>query len=98
MLQGGAGSDTYYVDSPGTTILESPDNSTDTVFASVDYVLSDNLDVLTLTGTADLSATGNALANTLNGNAGNNVLDGGWRPGHHARRRRRRYLPRRQLS
>ena len=77
VLQGGAGSDTYYVDGPGTTILESPDNSTDTVFASVDYTLDDNLDVLTLTGIANLTATGNALANTLNGNDGNNVLDGG---------------------
>ena len=32
---------------------------------------------LTLTGTGNISATGNALANILTGNAGNNVLNGG---------------------
>jgi len=32
---------------------------------------------LTLTGTANISATGNGLDNTLTGNDGNNTLDGG---------------------
>ncbi len=32
---------------------------------------------ITLTGTATINATGNALANVLTGNTGNNVLNGG---------------------
>ena len=36
-----------------------------------------NVENLTLTGTGNLSATGNALNNVIKGNAGDNVLDGG---------------------
>ncbi|WP_431265325.1 Ig-like domain-containing protein [Roseateles chitinivorans] len=49
----------------------------DTVTASIDYTLTDNVENLILAGSADLSGTGNALDNELIGNAGNNRLDGG---------------------
>jgi Ca2+-binding RTX toxin-like protein len=39
--------------------------------------LPNNVENLSLTGTANASATGNALANTLIGNSGNNYLEGG---------------------
>ena len=44
--------------------------------ASTHYRLAENVENLTLTGSADLQAYGNSDANTLTGNAGNNLLDG----------------------
>ncbi|MBE7189984.1 glycosyl hydrolase family 28-related protein, partial [Jatrophihabitans endophyticus] len=79
-MTGGSGDDTYYVDNVGDVINESQDNGAggyDRVFSSVSYTLPDQVEALTLTGTADLNATGNAGSNALTGNAGNNVLDGG---------------------
>jgi Ca2+-binding RTX toxin-like protein len=75
-LTGGLGSDTYIVDSPGDVIIENANAGTDTVQSSVDYTLSDNLENLMLTETAQ-SGTGNSLANTITGNAANNILNGG---------------------
>ena len=49
----------------------------DTVISAITYTLGDNLDNLTLTGSADLSGTGNALDNVISGNDGNNTLIGG---------------------
>ncbi|MEI9904583.1 MAG: calcium-binding protein [Asticcacaulis sp.] len=48
----------------------------DTVMASVTYHIFAFVENLTLTGTADINATGNNLANILIGNSGNNVLNG----------------------
>ena len=47
------------------------------VLADFTYLLPANVEHLTWTGTADIDATGNTLANTLTGNSGDNVLDGG---------------------
>jgi len=75
-LIGGAGNDTYVVDNAGDLITEASGGGTDTVEASVNYTLLDNIEALTLTGNSNITATGNGAANTLIGNAGNNVLDG----------------------
>ncbi|MEP9400493.1 calcium-binding protein [Sphingomonas sp. VNH70] len=76
-LIGGAGNDTYVVDNSGDTIVEANGAGTDTVRASISYSLSGKfLENLVLTGTANLNATGNGLANVITGNSGNNVLDG----------------------
>ena len=76
-LIGGAGNDTYIVDSITDTIVELANEGTDTVQASVTYVLGANLENLTLTGSAALDGTGNALNNALTGNSADNRLTGG---------------------
>jgi Ca2+-binding RTX toxin-like protein len=76
-LVGGAGNDTYLVDNAGDTVLENPNEGTDTVQSSVSYFLDDDIENLTLTGTAAINATGNSLNNVLTGNSGANILDGG---------------------
>lgn len=51
---------------------------TDLVKASVTFTLAgQQIENLTLTGTANIDATGNSLANILTGNSGNNIIDGG---------------------
>ena len=76
-LDGGKGNDTYYVDDAGDNVIELAGGGNDTVLSSIDYILGDYVEYLTLTGTADIDGTGNALNNTLNGNSGANVLTGG---------------------
>ena len=71
---GGAGKDSYTVDSSADVVDESAagSNGADTVFAFIDFSLSDDvhakgaLENLTLRGSA-VSATGNALANAIVG-------------------------------
>src|SRR5690606_4692680 len=75
-LAGGAGNDTYIVDNSADVVIENAGQGTDSVFASADYALSDNVENLTLTGANNLNATGNAQDNVLSGNAGDNVLYG----------------------
>ena len=74
---GGAGNDVYIIDDSAETITELASQGTDTVRSSVAYTLGAELEVLVLTGAANIDGTGNALKNTLTGNAGNNTLDGG---------------------
>ncbi len=76
-IAGGAGNDTYIVDNAGDTVYENAGEGTDHVVASVSYTLSDNVENLTLVGSADLSGTGNELTNIIEGNDGANLIDGG---------------------
>lgn len=75
-MAGGEDGDTYYVDDAGDAVTDTGAAGTDVVFSSVDYVLAATIENLTLTGTANVSGTGNAGANVIIGNAGNNVLSG----------------------
>ena len=75
-LIGGAGNDTYVVDSTQDDTVEVAGQGTDTVRSSVGYTLQDNVENLTLIGTA-ANGTGNDLANVLTGNAADNTLNGG---------------------
>lgn len=75
-MAGGAGDDAYLVDDAGDVVAEAPGEGFDRVIASLDWTLGAELERLSLSGTADLNGTGNALANRLDGNAGANRLDG----------------------
>ncbi len=77
VMMGSAGNDTYIVDSADDAVVEEAGEGSDTVKSSVSYMLAENVENLSLTGVADIGATGNALANVLVGNSGNNTLDGG---------------------
>ena len=78
-LIGGLGNDIYVVDNLGDLVTETSALITeiDTVQSSVTYTLTANVEMLTLTGTAAINGTGNALNNTLTGNSGANLLTGG---------------------
>ena len=76
-MVGGAGNDTYFVDNAGDTVFEYVNEGTDTVFATVSYILTSNVETLVLQGGSSLSGTGNAMNNSLYGNSGDNTLNGG---------------------
>src|SRR4029077_11009101 len=88
-MNGGDGNDTYIVDNVGDVVKETFDDAlggtADTVFSSVTYSLAPGtaglqgfgIENLTLTGVANISATGNGKNNVLNGNSGSNTLNGG---------------------
>jgi Ca2+-binding RTX toxin-like protein len=80
-MSGGAGDDTYYVDSATDVVTEASNAGTDLVLSSVSYTLNTvaavGVENLTLGGsTAGLTATGNALANTLTANSAGSSLYG----------------------
>ncbi len=76
-MLGGTGHDTYYVDNTADLVLEALNEGIDLIYASASYTMAAHVEDLTLTGSADLSGTGNDLDNIITGNSGNNVLIGG---------------------
>lgn len=77
-LIGGIGNDEYHVGSAEDVIIENPNEGTDQVFSTATtYTLSENIENLTLSGTASVNGTGNTLNNTITGNSGFNLIDGG---------------------
>lgn len=80
IMVGGDGNDTYYVDSTNDQVTEVGGSGgvtgTDLVISSATYALSASIENLTLTGSAAINGTGNAIDNLIYGNAGNNQLDG----------------------
>jgi Ca2+-binding RTX toxin-like protein len=81
-LTGGDGSDTYTIETSGDLVVETnataATGGTDTVLSSLaSYILTNNVENLTLTGVASINGTGNTLNNRITGNAAANVLNGG---------------------
>ena len=76
-LVGGSGDDFYDVDDAGDTLVENADEGDDFIQSSVSWTLGANFERVALTGSDNLNATGNALANGLWGNTGDNTLTGG---------------------
>ena len=60
-MQGGAGNDTYFVDNVGDGVVEGAGAGNDTVFSTVNFTLSANVETLILQGSADLQGYGNSL-------------------------------------
>src|SRR5689334_5588837 len=76
-MVGLAGNDTYTVNHRGDVVVEANNAGIDTVVSTISYVLPTDVENLTLTGTAAINATGNALDNILIGNTGPNRLVSG---------------------
>lgn len=84
-MRGLAGNDTYVVDNAGDLTDESiaGSNGLDTILSAISLSLADatkvkgTIENLTLLGTGNINAVGNAAVNNLTGNSGNNILIGG---------------------
>jgi Ca2+-binding RTX toxin-like protein len=76
-MAGGAGNDTYIVDTAGDSVSEAFNEGTDLIQSRVTLTLGSDIENLTLTGTAATSGTGNDLGNVITGNAAANSLAGG---------------------
>jgi Ca2+-binding RTX toxin-like protein len=87
LMDGGAGDDAYYVDTPADLTFEAVNGGIDTVYANISgagYYLYANVENLVLQGTTpygvgnelDNHLTGNASANYLLGGGGNDILNG----------------------
>ncbi|WP_143540435.1 calcium-binding protein, partial [Rhizobium chutanense] len=71
-LIGGADDDTYIVDNAGDSVTEAAAAGTDTVRTTLtSYTLGSDVENLTYSGTVAFTGTGNDLANTITGGAGN---------------------------
>jgi serralysin len=88
-LAGGNGNDWYFVDSALDAVSESAlaGSGLDQIFSSVSFTNTAHVEALTLTGVANINATGldgqndrlvgNDGRNILSGKSGNDILDGG---------------------
>src|SRR5262249_27819370 len=75
---GGAGNDTHTLDKLGDVVVENPGEGTDLVKTSLaSYSLGSDVENLTGTLATGQALTGNDLANTITGAAGDDTLDGG---------------------
>lgn len=77
VMTGYGGDDTYYVDSENDVVEESASGGVDTVLASSNFTLSADIENLSLAIGNAVYGTGNDQVNTIYGNAGHNVLNGG---------------------
>src|SRR5262245_22266621 len=75
-MLGGIGDDTYFVAHGFDQMVENVGEGTDAVFSTVNFILPANVETLVLQGAANANGTGNALANAIFGNSGDNMLDG----------------------
>lgn len=78
LLAGGFGNDTY-VTGAGDRVVENAGQGTDTIashLVSISLVALPNIENISLTGSANFNAFGNAHGNVITGNTGSNVLYG----------------------
>ena len=75
-MAGNGGNDVYLVDNALDKVVEDSGNGIDRVETGLSWTLGDNVENLRLNGTADVSGTGNNIANVVTGNDGDNALSG----------------------
>lgn len=76
-LQGGVGNDAYYVSAAGDSVYEAASEGTDIVYSDLAvYVLPDAIENLAYTGNGTFTGVGNAVANTILGGNGDDLLNG----------------------
>jgi Ca2+-binding RTX toxin-like protein len=76
-LMGGGGDDTYLLNGIDTFFEKATNGGTDTVISARSHTLAANVENLVLTGSGNLSGTGNnGSDNKITGNGGNNTLSG----------------------
>jgi Ca2+-binding RTX toxin-like protein len=76
-MNGNGGNDTYVVDAETDSVLENAGNGIDLVNAlTASYTLGGNVENLTKVNDGDFVGNGNALANVITGNTGNDTLSG----------------------
>jgi Ca2+-binding RTX toxin-like protein len=78
LMMGGLGNDTYVVDHLLDDVRENASEGLDTVRSFISYTLGNDVERLTLMGSAAIDGTGNALDNELRGNGAANTLRGGF--------------------
>ena len=76
-LIGGSGNETFVINTASAVIQVSADVGHDTVLSAVSYTVPTNVSQLTLIGTANLIATGNAGNDTITANTGSDTLVAG---------------------
>lgn len=77
VMTGGLGNDAYMVDAGGDEVVERADGGTDTVRTSLSaYTLDADVENLAFSGSGDFLGTGNARANAVMGDVGDDNLRG----------------------
>jgi Ca2+-binding RTX toxin-like protein len=76
-LTGGTGNNTFVINNVADVIVADATALSNSVISSVDYVMQNGVQSLTLTGNGNLTATGNSLNDVITGNAGNDTLIAG---------------------
>ena len=77
-MAGEGGNDTYIVDNALDTVTEDGEGTADLVESSISFsVFGQDIVEPYLTGSANINATGNGLANILTGRHGINLMSGG---------------------
>ncbi|UTW07477.1 peroxidase family protein [Pseudomonas benzenivorans] len=75
---GGVGNDVYEVTDAGDVVIELAGEGMDTIWTGLlSYTLGANVENLVYSGSGNFTGTGNALANSIYGGSGNDVLNGG---------------------
>jgi VCBS repeat-containing protein len=75
-MTGFDGNDLYLANNAADVVVEAANEGEDQIRAKISYTLSDNVENMTLLGSADIDGTGNTLGNVIVGNGGRNVLSG----------------------